>query len=124
MIKALIFHLLMFLLVLHVFMVAESTSKTLPDEEQLVIVGAGAFKDGFYDIAERHLSDFVAAYPNHRKVYDACYLLGKTLTINGKLKEAKDTFSRIIDGNKGYEYMDYTFFWVAQIEMRLGNLGR
>ena len=120
--KALFLHLLMFLLLLHVFGVAESTSKTLPDEEQLVVVGAGAFKDGFYDLAERHLSDFVAVYPNHRKFYDACYLLGKTLTMNGKFKEAKDTFLKITAGNKGFDYMDYTFFWVAQIEMRLGNL--
>ena len=120
--KALFLHLLIFLLLLHVFGVAESTSKTLPDEEQLVVVGAGAFKDGFYDLAERHLSDFVAVYPNHRKFYDACYLLGKTLTMDGKLKEAKDTFLKIIAGNKGFDFMDYTFFWVAQIEMRLGNL--
>jgi TolA-binding protein len=97
--KALVSHLLIFVLVLHVFGVPESTSKTLPDEEQLIVVGAGAFKDGFYDLAERHFSEFITAYPNHRKFYEASYLLGKTLTVNGKLKELDTT--RIIAGNKG-----------------------
>lgn len=93
------------------------------EEEKLLLVGVGAFKDGFYEIAERELGQFVRDYPAHRKIYEASYLLGKTLIARGKFKEAKPHFSRIITEGRSFETMDYALFWAAQVEGRLGNFG-
>jgi TolA-binding protein len=95
--------------------------KNLSEEDQLILVGIGAFKDGFYDIAEKQFSQFIRDYNSHGKVYDVCYLLGKTLFIQGRLKEAKKVFLKIINENRNFEYTDYTLFALAEIEMKLDN---
>ena len=97
------------------------SSKTLNEEDQLIWVGTGAYRDGFYDTSEKQFSQFIKDYPNHSKIYDICYLLGKTLLNQGKLKEARKVFSKIITENKTFEYTDYALFWLAEIEMGLGN---
>ena len=99
----------------------ESHSKIFTEDEQLIKVGSGAFQDGFYDIAEKQFSNFVRIYPKHDKVFDIYYLLGRTLLIKGKLKEAKGFFSKIINEGKKFENMDYTLLGMAELEMRLGN---
>jgi len=96
--------------------------KNLSEEEQLIRVGTGAYNDGFYDIAEKQFSPFIRDYPNHGKVFDVCYLLGKSLIMKGKLKEAKTIFLKIINEGKNFEYIDYALFWLAEVEMRLGNV--
>jgi len=97
----------------------DALSRNLGEEEELILVGIGAFKDGFYDIAEKQFANFVRDYPNHGKIYEICYLLGKTLLIRGKLEEAKAVFLKIINENKNFEYLDYAFFWTAEVERRL-----
>jgi len=99
----------------------ESHSKIFTEDEQLIKVGSGAFQDGFYDIAEKQFSNFVRIYPKHDKVFDIYYLLGRTLLIRGKLKEAKGFFSKIINEGKIFENMDYTLLGMAELDMRLGN---
>ncbi len=47
------FCLLLSVFVYGIFLVPEGHSKTLNEDEQLIWVGTGAFKDGFYDIAEK-----------------------------------------------------------------------
>jgi TolA-binding protein len=84
-------------------------------------VGTGAFKDGFYDIAERQFANFVSNYPRHVRVFDIYYLLGRTLVIKGKLKEARTVFSKIINEAKNFENMDDALLGMAELEMRLGN---
>ncbi len=121
MIKKVFFCSVVAVLILGIFPLRDAFSKNMSDEEQLIVVGIGAFNDGFYDVAERQFSQFIRDYPNHGKLYDVCFLLGKTLLIKGKLKEAKAVFSRIINESKNYESMDYIFFWVAEIEMKLGD---
>ncbi|MEI9476961.1 MAG: tetratricopeptide repeat protein [Deltaproteobacteria bacterium] len=96
-------------------------SRNLSQDEQLVWVGTGAFKDGLYDIAEAQFLHFLKEYPTHGKVYDVCYLLGKTLLAKGKMKDAQKVLSRIITENKSFEDTDYALFWLAEIETRLGN---
>jgi len=81
----------------------------------------GAFKDGFYDIAERQFSTFVSNYPKHTRVFDIYYLLGRTFVIKGKLKEARAVFSKIINEAKNFENMDDALLGMAELEMRLGN---
>jgi TolA-binding protein len=96
--------------------------KNLTEEEQLIRVGMGAYTDGFYDIAEKQFSLFVRDYPNHGKVFDVCYLLGKSLIMKGKLKEAKAVFLKIVNEGKNFDYTDYALFWLAVLEMKLGNV--
>jgi TolA-binding protein len=96
-------------------------SKHYSEDEKLILVGIGAFNDGLYDIAEKHFLRFIRDYPKHEKVYDIYYLLGKTLLFNKKLKEAKSIFLKIINESKHFEYMDYSLFWVAEVEIKLGN---
>lgn len=96
-------------------------SKHYSEDEKLILVGIGAFNDGLYDIAEKQFLRFIRDYPKHEKVYDIYYLLGKTLLFNKKLKEAKSIFLKIINESKHFEYMDYSLFWVAEVEIKLGN---
>ncbi len=103
------------------FFVQESHSKYFSDDEQLIWVGTGAFKDGFYDIAEKQFTSFVNIYPKHHKVFDIYYLLGRTFVIKGKLKEAKTVFSKIINEGKHFRNMHYALLGMAELEMKLGN---
>jgi len=115
------FSLLMNVILCAFFLLSQGHSKTLNEDEQMLWVGTGAFKDGFYDIAERQFSDFISTYPKHSRVFDVCYLLGRTLVIKGKLKEARTIFSRIINEAKGFENTDDTLLALAELEIRLGN---
>ena len=95
--------------------------KNYTPDQQLILVGIGALNDGFYDIAEKQFSQFMKDYPNHAKRYEVCYLLGKTLYHKKKLRESKTLFTRILNENKTFEYSDYALYWLAEIEIRLGN---
>ena len=93
----------------------------MSEDEQLITVALGAFNDGLYEIAEKNLSDFINGYPQHKKFYDVSYLLGRTYLMNGKLREARTSFARILQDNK-FENLDLAFFWLGEIETRLGRL--
>lgn len=103
------------------FPVCEAPCRALNEDEQLILVGTGAYKDGFVEIAERQFTQFVRDFPSHGKVYEVSYLLGKTLYGQGKLKEARAVFLRIANQSKGFEELDHVFFWLADIELKLGN---
>ncbi|MGQ9645263.1 MAG: tetratricopeptide repeat protein [Thermodesulfobacteriota bacterium] len=96
-------------------------SKNYAPDEQLLLVGAGAFRDGFYDIAEKQFSEFIQNHPNHEKRYEVCYLLGRTLFLKKKLRESKTLFLKILNENKKFEHTDHALYWLAEIEIRLGN---
>jgi len=96
-------------------------SKSFSEDEQMLWVGMGAFKDGFYDIAEKQFSNFVKIYPKHDKVYDIHYLLGRILFTKGRFKEAKTVFLKITMEDKHFENMDYTLLGLAEIDIKLGN---
>ena len=115
------FCLLLSVFVYGVFHVPEGHSKTLNEDEQLIWVGTGAFKDGLYDIAERQFTNFITNYPKHSRVFDIYYLLGRTLVIKGKLREARAFFFRIINDAKSFENMDDALLGMAELEIRLGN---
>ena len=104
-----------------IFFVQDLHSKYISKEEQLIVVGTGAFKDGFYDIAEKQFDQFIKEYPNHSKVFDVYYLSGKNSLNIGKLRKAKMMFLKILNGNRNFEYMDSTLFWLAKIEIRMDN---
>ena len=114
-------YLMISVLIVGIFFVRDLDSKNISEEDQLILVGIGAYQDGFYEIAEKQFLQFIRDYPNHGKVYDICYLLGKTLLSKGKIKEGEKVFLKIINESKNFVYTDYTLFWIAEIEMRLGN---
>ena len=109
------------ILILGNFSIQNIHAKHYSEDEKLILVGIGAFKDGLYDIAEKQFLHFTRNYPNHEKVYDIYYLLGRTLLFNKKLKEAKTIFLKIINESRNFEYMDYSLFWIAEVEIKLGN---
>jgi TolA-binding protein len=119
--KKISFYLFLIIFICASLPVQESHSRTLSEDDQSIRVGTGAFKDGLYDIAEKQFSNFVKNYPKHDKVFDIYYLLGRTLLIRGKFREAKAAFSKIINESKNFEYMDYTLLGMADVEMRLGS---
>ena len=119
--RKIFFYSLLGLLICGVFPALNVSSRNMTDDEQLIWVGVGAFNDGFYDIAEKQFSQFVKDYPNHGKLYEVCFLLGRTLLIKDNLREAKVIFSKVINESKNFEYIDYVLFWLAEIEMKLGN---
>ncbi|HXX35124.1 MAG TPA: tetratricopeptide repeat protein [Thermodesulfobacteriota bacterium] len=104
-------------------LVPGSDCKNLGEDEQLAWVGIGAFRDGFFDIAEKQFTSFVNTYPKHHKIFEIYYLLGRTLFIRGKLKEAKRAFSKIVNEGGHFENMDYALLGIAEVEMRLGDQG-
>jgi len=116
-----IFYLVFVILICSVFLPLESRPINIIEEVQLIRVGTGAFKDGLYDIAEKQFSHFIKYYPKHDKVFDIYYLLGRTLFIKGKFKEAKGVFSKILNEGKYFENLDYVLLGIAELEMRLGN---
>ena len=107
------------LLPLESIMMSSSYAISTHEDEQMIHVGIGAFQDGFYDIAEKQFSLFLRNFPNHGKVYDVSYLLGKIYFNNGRWKEAKTVLSRIVQENRNFGTMDYTLFWMAQIDIKL-----
>jgi TolA-binding protein len=103
------------------FFAQHAGARSFAEDEQLISVGTGAFRDGFYDIAEKQFSNFVRIYPKHEKVFDIYYLLGRTFFIKGKLNEAKAAFSKIIREGKNFENMDSALLAMAQLEAASGN---
>ena len=114
--------LLFLILIYQSFYISNSyTSETFREDEQMIRVGVGAYQDGFHDIAERQLSLFLQSFPNHVKVYDVLYLLGRIHFQKERWKEARAAFLRIVQENKNFGTMDYTLFWMAQTEIKLGD---
>ena len=115
------FYFILILLISGFLFDRDALARTFTEDEQLIRVGAGAFRDGFYDIAEKQFSNFVKTYPKHDKVFDIYYLLGRTFLIKGRLKEARDAFSKITHEGKTFENMDSALLAMAELEMTLGN---
>jgi TolA-binding protein len=103
------------------FSLVESNAKSVSEEDQLIQVGIGAFKDGFYDIAEKQFSSFIKLYSKHDRIYDIYYLLGRTLTLKRKFIEDRGIFYKILNEGKSFENMDSVLLGIAELEIRLGN---
>ena len=121
MIKKILFSFFWIVLLLGVLGAQDVRSKNYAQDQQLILVGIGALNDGFYDVAEKQFSQFMKDYPNHQKETEVCYLLGKTLFFKKKLRESKNLFLKILNQNKNFECTDYTLYWLAEIEIRLGH---
>jgi TolA-binding protein len=120
-VKKITFHIFFIILLGGFLYVPEGHPKSFSEDEQLLRVGIGAFKDGFYDIAEKQFSNFIKVYPHHDKVYEIYYLLGRILFIKGRFKEAEVVLSKIIREGKNFGNIDYTLLGLAEVEIKLGN---
>jgi TolA-binding protein len=123
MIKKVLFIFVVLYFITIVFTIQDSSAININEEDKLILVGIGAFKDGFYDIAEKQFSLFLRDYSHYPKTHEISYLLAKTFIMKGKFGEAKTVLLKIVNENKTFSYLDYTLFWLGIIEMKLGNEG-
>ncbi|MGQ9509564.1 MAG: tetratricopeptide repeat protein, partial [Thermodesulfobacteriota bacterium] len=114
----------LFFIIISFFFLLKGIGFTIPmgEDEKLLLVGTGAFKDGFYDIAEKEFSQFIKEYPSHPNIYEVYYLLGKTQILKGKWQEARSVFLKILNEQKNFEHMNYNLFWLASTELKVGSL--
>lgn len=103
------------------FLNSSSFSMNLNEEEQIIKIGIGAYKDSLFDIAEKQLSEFIREYQSHPKIFEVSYILGKTFLTKGKLNDAKSVFLKIQNESKNFEYLDNLLFWLGYIDLKLGN---
>lgn len=96
-------------------------AKESGDDEKLIRVGIGAYNDGFYEIAEKQFLEFLQEYSEHSRSPEVSYLLAKSLYYREKLRESRSQFLKILTESKAFEYTDYVYFWLAFIEIKLGN---
>ena len=99
----------------------EATEGRPARADALIQVGSGALNDGFYDVAEKQFSLFLKDYSTHERVLDVVYLLGRTFFLQGKFKEAKAQFTRILTSGKPFEQTDFALFWNAVTATRLDD---
>ncbi len=111
----------LFLLIFLISTTGDLYSKSIPEEEKLVRVGIGAFKDGFYDLAEKQFFSLIKDFPQYGKIHSVYYLLGKTLLLKGRLNESRTYFLKIFIEDKDFEFMDHVLFWLGTGEFKLGN---
>jgi TolA-binding protein len=102
----------------------DAFSRAMGEDDKLIRVGTGAFQDGFFDISEKQFSQFLKEYPDHPRLFEVCYLLGRTLHLKEKLAESRSVFLKVLNEGKQFEHTDYVHFWLADIELRLGNNDR
>lgn len=70
--------------------------------EDLLKVGLGAYKDGFFEVAESQWRKFLSLYPDHPLAPKVRYLLGRTLLEMGKKQEAL----KVLEGLTGEKQID------------------
>lgn len=119
--KTIIFYFVLPFMISGFFFIRDGNSKSVKEDEQLIRVGIGAFKDGFYDVAEKQFTTFINIYPKHDKVFGIRYLLARTLVIKGKLREAEKVFLKIINQGRHFANLEDTLLGMAELEIRLGN---
>jgi TolA-binding protein len=99
---------------------------TLPSSgsspQELLLVGTGAFTEGFYQVAEAQFRAFLRAYPHHIHAQKIMYLLGKALYEQKKFAEAKDIFAELVTSQKTLHESDAAYFWLSRSYEKLDDL--
>jgi TolA-binding protein len=90
--------------------------------QELLKVGTGAFTDGFYQVAEAQLREFLQEYPQDPNVSKVTYLLGKALYEQQKFAEAKETFITLLTVYPDLQQMDASYFWLGRSFEQLHDL--
>jgi len=82
--------------------------------QELILVGTGAFNDGFYQVAEAQLREFLKAYPQDPNYSQVTYLLAKALYEQEKFAEAKETFITLLTVYPDFPARDAAYFWLGR----------
>jgi len=90
--------------------------------QELLLVGTGAFNEGFYQVAEAQFRAFLRTYPHHIHAPKVMYLLGKVLYEQKKFAEAKGMFVELVTSPKALRANDAVYFWLSRTCERLGDL--
>ncbi len=99
-------------LLIAALILAPSPSAGAERAEELLRVGVGAFKDGFYKVAEEQWRRFLSIYPNHPRAPEVRYMLGRTLFEEGKWEEAQEAFALLLKEGK-FRERDALHYWLA-----------
>jgi len=91
----------------------------LEDSDRLWRVGTSAFDDKLYPTARRVLEEFVAKYPDDRRVGEAWLLLGKARFAQQDLTPALDAFRRVLGLKEPSGKPGEAKFWEAETLFRL-----
>jgi TolA-binding protein len=82
--------------------------------QELLLVGTGAFNEGFYQVAEAQFRAFLRTYPHHIHAPKVMYLLGKVLYEQKKFAEAKGMFVELVTSPKALRANDAVYFWLSR----------
>jgi len=107
---------LLFIVILHPL----PSSGSSPQE--LLLVGTGAFTEGFYQVAEAQFRTFLRTYPHHIHAQQVMYLLGKSLYEQKKFAEAKEIFAELLTSPKTLRESDAVYFWLSRSYEKLDDL--
>ncbi|MCK5580366.1 MAG: tetratricopeptide repeat protein [Candidatus Omnitrophica bacterium] len=87
------------------------SAEAISNEEELFLVSQKAFEDGFYDVAERYIQQFLKSYPETEKRIPAQLLLGQCYFFKNQYLKAFDIFQSL---EQSSEFKDVTFFWLGE----------
>jgi len=90
--------------------------------QELLLVGSGAFTEGFYQVAEAQFRAFLRSYPQHIHAQKVMYLLGKALYEQKKFSEAKAVFVEVLTSQKAFRASDAVYFWLSRSCEKLDDL--
>ncbi|MCJ7664050.1 MAG: outer membrane protein assembly factor BamD, partial [Desulfobacterales bacterium] len=111
--RSLLRHISLILSLLFIVILAPLPSSGSSPQE-LLLVGIGAFTEGFYQVAEAQFRSFLRTYPHHIHVQQVMYLLGKALYEQKKFVEAKGVFVELLASQKTLRESDAVYFWLSR----------
>lgn len=102
------------LLLLLIFL-SSHVSYAQNSEDELFLVAQKALEDGFYDVAQRYVNQFLQQYPHTTKKVEAKLLLGQCLFFKGQYFKAFETFQDLLTAST---HQDAVQFWLAETHLK------
>lgn len=91
-----------------------------PEESELM-VAKKAFNEGYYQLSQARLENYLKAYPQTDKAYEAHLILGRTYFKQGEMSKALDEFDMILNGPTGVLFRDEALYWAGEVYLRNGE---
>ena len=108
-----------FTLFLIALLVAPPALASLPEAERLWRVGEGAFQDGLWEVARRHLERLSDAFPDDARRPQVLFLLGKTFLALGEGERALQAFRQARTLAPALNQGEVLTFWEAEALFKL-----
>ncbi len=106
-------------LLLIALVVAPPALASLPEADRLWKVGEGAFQDGLWEVARRHLERLSEAFPDDARRPQALFLLGKTLLALGEGGRALQALRQAHTLAPALNQGEAVTFWEAEALFKL-----